>query len=324
MLKTNGHIVVAGSLNLDYIASVARLPEPGQTVSAPSLIRRFGGKGANQAMAAARQGSKVSMIGCVGADDAGAAYRERLRANRIDATGVSTTTRALTGTALIAVDARGENMIIVAPGANGELKPSAIKLMANVDILLLQQEIPMPCVIDAVRKANRAAVPVLFNPSPLAGGFPWGELKLDTVIVNGGEARSIFKMSVEAMAASLPRWRRTLVKYNINRLIITQGAQSTLCLDPAVFLEVPTLPVKPVDTVGAGDAFAGALAAGRAQGLEILTAIQRANCAGALATLSPGAQEAIPHRRAVDSALLVLLGQKAAITQRKGGKHQQI
>jgi ribokinase len=310
MPRSAGHVIVVGSLNVDYIASVTRLPKPGQTVAGSQLIRRFGGKGANQAMAAARQGVKVSMVGCVGADDDGRAYLQRLRAAGIDSRGVSTTTRALTGAALIAVDAHAENMIIVAPGANGELKPASLPSVTNADILLLQQEIPMACVIEAVRKANRASVPVVFNPSPLVNGFPWGKLILDTLIVNEGEAQSIFKLNADKMATSLSRWRRMLVKYNIIRLIVTRGAGATFILDQSRFLEVATLLVKPIDTVGAGDAFAGVFAASRALGMDMATAIQRANCAGALTTLASGAQEAIPTRAATNSALRRLMRQR--------------
>lgn len=297
---------MVGSLNVDYIASVTRLPVSGETVTATKLIRRFGGKGANQAIAAARQGASVCMIGCVGADDGGRAYRKRLRAEGIDAQWVSTTNKALTGTALIAVNNRAENMIIFAAGANGELKSEAIqsgrKLVAGAEILLLQQEVPMKAVIAAVRIANRAAVPVIFNPSPLAGGFPWGDCQVDTVITNAGEARAIFGLHVKDISNSLPQWRRALAKRKIGRLIITRGEKSTVYLDLTEYGEVSTLRVKPKDTVGAGDAFAGVLASRRAEGMEILTAIQHANCAGALTTLSAGAQDAIPTRRETERA----------------------
>ena len=117
-------VVVVGSLNVDYIAAVKRLPAPGETVAATGLVRQFGGKGANQAVAAARRGTRVSVVGCVGADDEGRAYCHRLRAEGIDASGVASTLKALTGTALIAVDQAAENIIVVAAGANGELAPS--------------------------------------------------------------------------------------------------------------------------------------------------------------------------------------------------------
>ena len=204
-------VIVVGSLNIDYIATVKRLPAAGETVAATGLVQRFGGKGANQAVAAARQGAQVSMIGCVGADDAGRAYCERLRADRIETAGISATHKALTGTALIAVDQAAENLIIVAAGANGELKPAALraqrKRITSADILLLQFEVPMATVIEAVRLANRANVPVVLNPSPLREGFPWGKCELDTLLVNAGEAEAIFGLRVDNLPVGLVRWR---------------------------------------------------------------------------------------------------------------------
>ena len=300
-------VVVVGSLNIDYIASVKRLPAAGETVAATGLVRRFGGKGANQAVAAARQGAKVSMIGCVGADDAGRAYCRRLRSEGIDVNGVTATNRALTGTALIAVDQAAENTIVVAAGANGELKPAALraqlKSIASGDILLLQLEVPMATVIEAVRIANRAQVPVVLNPSPLRGGFPWGNCGLDTLIANAGEAEAIFGLSLDSLPIALPGWQRALAKRRIERLIITRGAKPTLCVSAACYLKVPTLKVRPVDTVGAGDAFAGTFAARRARGADVVSAIRYANCAGALATLKAGAQEAIPTGVVTEKAL---------------------
>ena len=299
-------VVVVGSLNIDYIAAVEHLPAAGETVPATGLVRRFGGKGANQAIAAARQGARVGMIGCVGADDAGRAYRQRLRAEGIDFTGVTATDRSLTGTALIAVDKAAENNIIVAAGANGELKPAAIRAQRRrigaADILLLQLEVPMATVIEAVRVANRAGVPVVLNPSPLRKGFPWGKCSFDTLIVNAGEAQAIFGLRLGNLQASLAKWQRALAQWRIERLIITQGARPTLCLSVAGCLKVPTLSVKPVDTVGAGDAFAGAFAARRAGGADLLSAIRYANCAGALATLKPGAQQSIPGKALTEKA----------------------
>jgi ribokinase len=300
-------VVVVGSLNIDYIATVRRLPRAGETVAATGLVRRFGGKGANQAVAAARQGAKVSMIGCVGKDDAGRAYRQRLRAEGINASGVATTSRALTGTALIAVDRAAENSIIVAAAANGELQPAAIRAqherIASGDILLLQFEVSMATVIQAVRIANQARVPVVLNPSPLRDGFPWGRCELDTVIANADEAQEIFGLELDNLPVGVALWRDGLAQRRIERLIVTQGARPTLCLSRADYLRVPTLAVRPVDTVGAGDAFAGAFAARRAGGADILGAIRYANCAGALATLKAGAQEAIPSRAGTEKAL---------------------
>jgi ribokinase len=301
------NVLVVGSLNIDYIAAVKRLPAAGETVAATGLVRRFGGKGANQAVAAARQGARVSMIGCVGADDEGRAYCRRLRAEGIDTAGISATQKALTGTALIAVDQAAENTIIVAAGANGELKPAAIraqrKRIASADILLLQLEVPMATVIEAVRIANQSRVPVVLNPSPLRDGFPWGKCGLDTLMVNAGEAEAIFGLPLTSLPLALPKWQRALSKWRIERLIITRGAKPTLCVSAAGYLKVPTLKVRPVDTIGAGDAFAGSFAACLTGSADIVNTIRHANCAGALATLKAGAQEAIPNRARTEKAL---------------------
>jgi ribokinase len=300
-------VVVVGSLNVDYVAAVERLPAAGETVAATGLVQWFGGKGANQAVAAARQGARVGMIGCVGADDAGRAYCQRLRAEGIDVTGITVSKRALTGTALIAVDKAAENSIIVAAGANGELKRAAIRAqrrrIGSADILLLQLEVPMATVIEAVRVANRANVPVVLNPSPMRDGFPWGKCGLDTLILNAGEAQVIFGRRLGNLPAGLVEWQRALAQRRIERLIITQGARPTVCINAAGYLKVPTLRVRPVDTVGAGDAFAGAFAARRAGGADLVSAIRHANCAGALATLRAGAQESIPDKSLTEKAV---------------------
>ena len=310
MQPTRRGVVVLGSLNLDYIASVQSLPVAGQTIAASRLICRFGGKGANQAVAAARQGARVSMIGCVGTDDGGRAYLKRLRSESIDVRGVVLTGNALTGTALIAVDQRAENLIIVAAGANGWLRPRDVfafrPLISDTGALLLQFEVPMRTIQAAIRIANRAGVPVILNPSPMSQNFEWGEGRIDTLIVNAGEAQAIFGISAKTVLARPAIWRKTLLKFGIGHLIITRAAQSTICLTASDCFEVPTLPVKPVDTVGAGDAFAGAFTARRVEGLDLRSAIKVANCAGALTTLKPGAQEAIPTRAATQRAVRAL------------------
>jgi ribokinase len=289
---------------MDYIATVKRLPAAGETVPASTLVRQFGGKGANQAVAAARQAARVSMVGCVGADETGRAYRRRLRAEGINTHGLFTTGKVLTGSALIAVDDSAENLIIVVPGANGQLTASAIRSqrsrITRADILLLQFEVPMAAILEAVRLANRSGVPVVVNPSPVCNGFAWGKCKVNTLVVNAGEAQTIFNLQLARLAARVSVWRKALARKRISRLIVTRGSRPTICLTATEFFKVPTLPVKPVDTVGAGDAFAGALAARLAEGADLATAVRFANCAGALATLKAGAQEAIPTRAATD------------------------
>src|SRR6185436_3861474 len=224
MPSSDFKVAVVGSLNVDYIATVDRLPVAGETVPATALVRRFGGKGANQAVAAARQGAVVNMIGCLGIDSEGSSYVERLRAEGIGVNGISTTSKALTGTALIAVDRAAENIIVVAAGANGYLKRAAVRSrhesIAAADALLLQLEVPLDSVTEAVRIANRANVPVVFNPSPWSQGFHWGEYNVDTLIVNAGEAQAIFGLRLEAISSSLAAWRKQLANRCIHQLII--------------------------------------------------------------------------------------------------------
>lgn len=300
-------VVVVGSLNLDLIAQVERLPKAGETVSASGLLRRFGGKGANQAVAAARQGAAVMLIGCVGGDADGAAYREHLaRHEHINIRAIRTLPRTPTGTALIAVDRRGQNNIVVVAGANAKLAAAAVRAHASqirrARALLVQLEVPLPAVLEAMRIANAAGVPIVFNPSPLRTDFPWGRVALHTVIVNELEARQIFGCPVGKLTRDFTVWRQKLTEQQIAHLLVTRGAQPTLCLTKEKHFTVPTLSVRPVDTVGAGDAFAGTFTARLAEGCALEAAVALANCAGALTTLKSGAQEAMPSRLATRRA----------------------
>jgi ribokinase len=296
-------VVVLGSLNIDYIARVERLPKAGQTVVASRLVRRFGGKGANQAVAAARQGAQVAFIGCVGYDESAKQYVRRLRDEGIDPGGIVAKAGSLTGTALIAVEDSAENIIVVAPEANARLSPSAVRAQAGriqrADALLVQWEVTLGAVIEATRLANRAGVPVLMNPSPARPGFPWRDCKVDVLMLNEGEAEALFDLN---SGTSDKTWSAVLKTRRLEHAIITRGMKPTICISNSSRFEVPTLDVTPVDTVGAGDAFAGCFAARWAEGADLRAAVAYANCAGALATLKSGAQESIPSRAATECA----------------------
>ena len=288
------HLCVLGSLNIDYFTKVKHFAAPGETVLAEDFVRRFGGKGANQAVSAARQGVEVRMIGCVGNDEMGVAYRARLETEGIDISRIQTTS-SQTGAAFISIDSTGENTIVVAPGANGLLGASEVDA-AKEDIesagaLLLQFETTVAAVRRAVEIATDAEVPVILNPSPFRAGFPWSELPIDYLIVNEGEAAQIDERLANSEAL--------LVK----NLIITRGAKSVLVYGMEEELEVPVIEVDPVDTVGAGDAFAGAFAAYCLAGDDLETAVGYAQVAGALTTLKIGAQEAIPTREEVETRM---------------------
>lgn len=306
-IPSNGkaRVTVVGSLNIDLLARVERLPQPGQTVPASALVRRFGGKGANQALAAARQGVGVRLIGCLGDDADGCNYRDWLKRAGVDTAGVATARRQPTGTAMIAVSAKGENFIVFNPGANAALTARHVRfhreIIASAGAVVLQWEVPLPSIIEAITIANRARVPVIFNPAPMRPGFPWGKVRIEVLVVNEGEARELFGR--RAGACDLAFWQSQLTAHGAQRIVITRGANSTICIAPDGCHEVPVLPLTPVDTVGAGDTFTGVLAARLAEGASFTDAATAGNCAGGLATLQPGAQEAIPSRRATDRAL---------------------
>ncbi len=279
-------------MNVDYFTQVRSLPKSGETVAALDYGVRFGGKGANQALAAARQGAAVSLIGSLGEDEMGATYRKRLSAEGIDLRGVVSCDHP-TGSAFISVDRKGENTIVVASGANGRLTEAMIEAqresISTAAMLLLQFETPFAAIRQALEIAVKAEVPIMVNPSPLIPGFPWDEFPIDYLIVN------------ETEAAEIDRLLAAEHELHVNHLIITRGSSSTLVIGESGEFEVPTFALTPKDTVGAGDAFAGTLAARLVQGESLKTATQHANVAGALTTLSVGAQEAIPSKTRVDT-----------------------
>lgn len=288
-------IVVLGSLNEDRFSLVPRLPRPGETLTGHRAFRRFGGKGANQALAAARLGGSVRMIGAIGADDAGAAYRQRLSAAGVSIEGLIEIPETTTGEATILVDDEGENCIVVVPGANGAIRPDHVlarrHLVENASALVLQLEIPLETVLEAIHLASAASVPVIFNPSPWRSDLPWGEMPLHTVIVNEGEAKDWLG------AIRFP------AEWPLERLIVTRGGDQIIGLTADERIEIQPPKVRPVDTVGAGDAFAGAVAVALAEGRSFRETLRFASAVGALATLREGAQEGQPTRAEVDALL---------------------
>lgn len=303
--STQKSVSVLGSLNIDYFTKVETLPVPGETVASLSLELFQGGKGANQAISAARQGANVTLIGTVGDDAEGESYRRALETEGIDLSCLQTGS-ARTGCAFITVDEQGENMIVVSSGANAELTDAAIQEMkarlASADAVLANFEIPIPALIGAARIANAASVPLVINPSPYDPVFPWQEIQTDYLIVNEGEATEVMEFDPLQEDESLVRQR--LTELRVEHLIITRGSDETIVYrrgGEAVAVE--TLPVLPVDTVGAGDAFAGCFTCRIAEGDSLENAIRAANCAGALTTLGPGAQHPIPDREKVTQHL---------------------
>jgi ribokinase len=292
-------IVVVGSLNVDHTLRVPRIPARGETLRASGAFTSFGGKGANQALAAARAGGDVVLIGCVGDDDFGNRYLDHLRGEGI---GVDAITKVPvpTGSAFITVDDSGENAIVVNLGANDALQPHHLEvhaaLIRSAAVLLFQLECPLPTVRHAAEIAAASGIPVILNPSPLSPEFIQNRLACETLIVNEHEAAALTAMTPNELEAEP---QRALARMRCRRLIITRGGDPTLVITDRPTLSIAPPKVTPVDTVGAGDAFAGAFAVACASGVALEEAVRFANTAGALATQKIGAQSSIPRRDAI-------------------------
>ncbi|RWL18740.1 MULTISPECIES: ribokinase [Mesorhizobium] len=296
-------IIVIGSINLDLIANVDRLPAPGETVRGSGFTTAPGGKGANQALAAARAGAKVRMVGAVGKDNFATEALALLRDGKIDLSGVGETF-ASTGTALIMVADDGENVIAVVPGANDSVVTGDLSkaFMKKGDVVLLQQEIPLQTVEAALDVARAAGTVTVLNTAPFRGEAAAFLGKADYVVANETE----FDLYGEALSLSgrdRPARMRDYAGKTGRTIVVTLGGDGVLAATPADLLMVPALKITPVDSVGAGDTFCGYFAAGLSSGLPLDQALARAAAAGSLACLKPGAQPAIPLAKEVDAAL---------------------
>jgi len=301
-------ITVIGSINLDLIASVDRLPAPGETVPGSGFKTAPGGKGANQALAAARAGAPVRMVGAVGKDAFAGEALALLKGDKVDLSGVAETD-APTGTALILVGDDGENMIAVVPGANAAVLTENLDKAAleKGDVVLLQHEIPH-ATVDAALDASAAAGGIaILNTAPFRQEAAGYLAKANYLIANETE----FDLYSEALAlsgADRPARMKAFAEKTGRTVIVTLGAEGVMAAMPEAFLSVPALKIIPVDTVGAGDTFCGYLGAGLAAGLPLGDALRRAAVAGSLACLKPGAQPAIPLAKEVDAALAGQMG----------------
>jgi ribokinase len=289
------NVIVVGSINADLVVSTERLPKAGETVTGGTFARHGGGKGANQAVAAARAGAQVAMVAAVGADDLGEEALRELAAEGIDVAAVARLDDAPTGVATIVVDGRGENLIAVASGANAELDGAVVaeaveRLIerGTSGVVLLQQEVPEDVVVAAIRAARAAGWQPVLNPAP-ARPLPDG---LDGVILtpNADEARTLAgEDDVEAAG-------RALAARTGAPVLVTVGADGALLFAGDEVESFPAPAVEVVDTTGAGDAVNGALAAELAAGRPLREAARFAITAAALSTRAPGAREGMPRR----------------------------
>ncbi|WP_274423655.1 ribokinase [Chelativorans sp. YIM 93263] len=296
-------ITIAGSINLDLIARVARLPEPGETVPGRDFVTAPGGKGANQALAARRASAAVRMVGAVGADAFAGQALSLLREAGVDLSGVKETAEP-TGTAMILVGDDGENVITVIAGANGQVSAADIEAAAfrAGEFVLLQHEIPLATVKAALKSCRAAGGVSLLNTAPFHAEAAPLLGQADYIIANETEF-DLYAEELSLVGSSREEKMRAFASESGRTLVVTLGKEGVLAATPEVFFRVPTLSVVPVDTVGAGDTFCGYLAAGLAEGLALEAALRQAAAAGALACLKPGAQPSIPLRAEVDAAL---------------------
>ncbi len=299
-------IVVIGSANTDLVARVPSFPAPGESKMADEFHITPGGKGANQAVAAVRAGADVTFVGRLGDDDFGRRRLDELRCAGVDCTYVRLTHNTHSGVALIAIEPSGENLIVVAPGANMCVSErdvtEARNALAGADCLLLQLEIPHETVYHALRVARKEGVTTILNPAP-APSEPlpddvWPHI--DYLTPNQTEMAAL---TSDLNAPDAESAARALLARGVGAVIMTLGAHGAHCLTPDMDEVVPAFEVEAVDTVGAGDAFAAGLGCALAEGRPLLEAVRFANAAAALSVTGSGAQESMPERHEIEELL---------------------
>ncbi|KUM43145.1 ribokinase [Pseudomonas sp. EpS/L25] len=294
-------VVVIGSLNMDLVVRAPRLPKGGETLAGHAFATAPGGKGANQAVAAARLGARVAMIGCVGADPYGDFLTRSLVQEGIDCSGVSVANDVPTGIASILVDDQGQNAIVIVAGGNGELSAAHLQaqeaLLAKAKIVIAQLEVPLATVGGALARARALGKTVILNPAPATGPLPadW-YAHIDYLVPNESEASLLTGLPVDnreqAEAAA-----RQLIAAGARQVLLTLGSQGLLQVTAEGCRHHPATPVQAVDTTAAGDTFLGGFAAGLAEGLSVTEAIALGQRAAAIAVTRPGAQPSIPTRQ---------------------------
>jgi ribokinase len=304
----SGRVVVVGSVNVDLVVHGERLPAPGETVTGGTFERHHGGKGGNQAVAAARLGRPTFLVAALGDDPFGDDARSALTADGVDVSALAMIQGAPTGVALILVDAAGENLIGVASGANHRLAAAVIAAAFGRlgslagDVVLVSREIPHDAVVEALGAARRAGATTVLNPAPADGISAVDFRSVDVLTPNRGELAGCAGGPADASTEALAR---RLIDDGVRKaVVVTLGPDGALLVPadrPAV--HVPGHAVRAIDATGAGDAFSGALVVGLAEGRPIEEAVRRATVAAALSTTVPGARAGMPTLEALEAAL---------------------
>ncbi|AJY65955.1 ribokinase [Burkholderia glumae] len=297
--RPGGRVAVVGSLNMDLVVRAPRLPKPGETLSGHGYAQAAGGKGGNQAVAAARLGARVAMLGRLGDDANGAALRAALEAEQIDCAALATSAGVPTGVALIVVDDASQNAIVIVAGGNGLVTPEDVAahdaMIAAADVLVCQLETPLPAVRAALEAGRRHACSVVLNPAPALAPLPDGWLPLvDWLIPNEIEAAALTGVAI-ATPADAELAARQLAQAGARNVIVTLGGQGVVARQAdGSTRHYPAPKVEAVDTTAAGDTFIGGFAARLAAGETPDEAIRFALRAAALSVTRAGAQPSIP------------------------------
>lgn len=306
-------ILVIGSMNVDMTVRLKTLPKVGETVLTQETIYGLGGKGANQACAAARLGGRVRMMGCVGDDDFGKKQLSALKEAGVDVSGIRIAPRVHTGTAIVCVDEGGGNCIIVERGANQQCDETYIQAgkdaISASDYVLVQMEIPQDSLFWAIRHAHEAGKCVVLNPAPAPDMIPDDIYAMvDYLTPNETELLRLTQQLEDDPCGSVCREKmltgaQQLLEKGVKAVIVTMGSEGCgiYCGGKAEYYDA--LPVKAVDTTGAGDCFNGAFVAALAEGFSEQEAVRFAVCASAISVTRPGAQSSLPNRLEVESAL---------------------
>lgn len=300
-----GRICVVGSINMDMVTRTPRVPAMGETITGNGFSMHHGGKGANQAVAAARLGGQVSMVGCVGSDVFGSSMREAFAADGMDVSGIQTMTGTTTGTAAITV-CNGDNFIILDAGANACVTPDYLAQTAdvwqNADSVILQNEIPHETNAYLLSHKPSGAT-VLYNPAPSAPQSVELLPQVDILVVNEHECADLAGCGKIETTAQAEEGANLLRRQGAAAVIVTLGAQGALCCDRNGAVHVPAFSVTAVDTTAAGDCFCAAVAVELSNGAALSDAVRFASAASAVAVTRAGAQPSLPTRKEVEDFL---------------------
>ncbi|MGN2427800.1 MULTISPECIES: ribokinase [Klebsiella/Raoultella group] len=306
MMKTSGKLVVLGSINADHILNLESFPTPGETVTGQHYQVAFGGKGANQAVAAGRSGADIAFIACTGDDDIGERVRRQLERDRIDVAPVRAVKEQSTGVALIFVNAEGENVIGIHAGANAALSVGQVAAeearIAGAQALLMQLESPLESVLAAAKIAHQHQTTVVLNPAPARALSDELLSLIDIITPNETEAEKLTGIRVEndddaAKAA------RALHEKGIGIVMITLGSRGVWVSREGQGRRIPGFKVQAIDTIAAGDTFNGAFVTALLEGTALDEAIRFAHAAAAIAVTRKGAQPSVPWREEIDEFL---------------------